>query len=600
MLADAINIALAVFAISLLILVHEFGHFVCAKAVGMRVEEFSLGFWKKLIGFRWGETEYRLSLIPLGGYVRVAGESPEEAEGKDYEFWSKSPGQRAIFVLGGVTMNVVLALALFVAAFGIGVPFAVAEVGDVIKGMPAWEAGLQPGDRIVAVDGVENPTFEDLSMKIALSGEEKITLKIERDGRVMPVRVEPAYNDRVGMQSIGVLPPIKPVVTGFARTRESEDVPAAEAGVKLGDRILAVNGHPVESAREVNDELLRAGPGPVELRLQRGEQQLTVTASAEPRQQRGIGISGGSLRVEALQPSGEAAEAGLGPGDRIVAVNGQPVQSLIGLEHALRGNYGQVELTVERGADRRVVSTFLPGIPEFEDWLQSVDFMRSNTLTWVGEGTPAYEAGLRLGDTVTAVGGKEVDSWEDIGAALAGRDEPVMVEWERDGETHAAAIQPVLQEVSGVPWLGVVMDRAKTELRRYGVVGAVKKGITSTFHKLVQLGLTLKAFATRQVSTRHMGSIVMIATVTFHAAQEGFGKLFHIAGYISAALAFFNLLPIPVLDGGHLVFLAAEKVRGKPLSERTLFILQMAGLVVLLAIFLYATRNDILRLVGLA
>lgn len=598
MLVIAINAALAALAVSLLIVVHEFGHFLCARAVGMRVEVFSLGFWKKIVGLQWGETEYRLSIIPLGGYVRVAGESPDVAEGKPDEFWSKTPGQRAIFVLGGVTMNFLLALVLFVVAFGIGVPFPVAEVGDLEKGQPAWEAGLQRGDRIVAVDGVEDPVFPDLAMKVALSGEEEIRLKIRRGDTVRSVSVKPRYSERHGMQTIGVFPPALPVVTALTKIEELLEVPcpAGEAGIEPGDRILAVNGIPVESARSVHDELLRAGLEPVELRVARGQQQLSLTVRPKARPHYGIGISGGSSRIKALQPGGIASRAGFQTGDHIVSVNGQPVRSRIGLERAVHGRYGEVGFGVRAAHKHRTLRLDIPDAVALEDFLFSMEFGWSNTLEWVGEGTPADEAGLQPGDTVTSVGGQPVESWEDILAGLAGVDhEPVLVQWE--GQPSPAYITAQLQTIPDSPWIGVVMERPKTEPRRYGPLGAVKKGISSTIGKLVELVQTLKAFFTRRVSTRQMGSIVMIAQATFHAAEEGFGKLFYLAGYISAALAFFNLLPIPVLDGGHLLFLLVEKLRGQPLSERVMVILQTAGLVLLLAVLLYATRNDILRIV---
>ena len=129
MFNSVLSIALAAIAVGLLIFVHELGHFLAAKAVGVRVEVFSIGFWHKIFGFTRGDTEYRFSAIPLGGYVKLAGETREEASGDPDELYSKSPGARALVFVAGVFMNMVLALVAFIVAFTIGVPFKVPDVG---------------------------------------------------------------------------------------------------------------------------------------------------------------------------------------------------------------------------------------------------------------------------------------------------------------------------------------------------------------------------------------------------------------------------------------------------------------------------------------
>ena len=209
MLLTRVPYVLAAMAVSMLILVHEFGHFVCAKAVGMRVEVFSVGFWKRIVGFKIGDTDYRISLVPLGGYVKVSGESPEEGKGKPYEFWSKTPGQRALFIVGGVTMNVLMAMVLFIVAFAIGVPFTDARVGGVESGSPAWQAGIQPGDKIVRINGVRDPVYEDVIRQVALRSDSTVPIEVLRDGKLLAFSVEPKYDPDTGARSIGHHAPVR-------------------------------------------------------------------------------------------------------------------------------------------------------------------------------------------------------------------------------------------------------------------------------------------------------------------------------------------------------------------------------------------------------
>ena len=272
MLLIIVRIMLAIAAISALILVHEFGHFICAKAVGMRVEIFSLGFWKRLFGIKIGDTDYRVSLVPLGGFVKVTGESPDGGEGKPYEFWSKTPGQRALFIIGGVSMNFLMALVLFIVAFAIGVPFAPAVVEEVELASAAWKAGLERGDRVLSVNGKEVAVFDDLFRAVVLGSEQSLQLGVQRGDQRLSIRVEPQYEELLGRRSIGVIPEFEPVVTGLARVGGSEGPsPARDAGIELGDRLLSVNSVPTPTAEDLRRQLLRYPDDQVAVRLKRDD-----------------------------------------------------------------------------------------------------------------------------------------------------------------------------------------------------------------------------------------------------------------------------------------------------------------------------------------
>ena len=154
MLTITVALIFGIIVIGVLILFHEFGHFLACKKIGVRVEKFSLGFGPKLFGFKKGETEYCLSAIPLGGYVKLAGEDPhEKLKGKKWEFLSRSIGARFLVIITGPLANLVLAFLLFSLIFAVGLPALPTEVGKVLKDTPAERAGLKSGDEIIAIDG---------------------------------------------------------------------------------------------------------------------------------------------------------------------------------------------------------------------------------------------------------------------------------------------------------------------------------------------------------------------------------------------------------------------------------------------------------------
>jgi regulator of sigma E protease len=143
-----------------------------------------------------------------------------------------------------------------------------------------------------------------------------------------------------------------------------------------------------------------------------------------------------------------------------------------------------------------------------------------------------------------------------------------------------------------------MFDRPKQVIRHYGVWGSVKAGVAKTYGTVAEIVLSIRGMARREVSSKNLGSIIVIAQSSYLAAQEGIGKLLYLTAVISAALAFLNILPIPILDGGHLLFVAIEKVRGRPVSEKVMAISQYVGLTLLLALVFYAIANDIMRFIG--
>jgi len=400
---------------------------------------------------------------------------------------------------------------------------------------------------------------------------------------------------------VGIVPPAEPVVTALVRIGGPQGrCPAEEAGIRIGDRILAINGVPVRTAEEVRRELLRYPNARIEVEVDREGRPLTLHVTTEPLPRYMVGISGIGTTVEALEGAGPAQRAGLREGDVIVAVNGEPVDSLPAIERRCREQPGTVTFAVRRNGDTVDLTVDLPDVVALDGFFDSVLFRSSTRLTWVGQGSPAYRAGMRPGDTIERVAGHDVDTWEDVFmvlASVASREHEIV--WSRDGEVFTARLKGEPDSSLSGGHLGITMEWPKTVRKRYGALGAVRRGFADTAETLGEIALTIRGFATRQVSPRTMGGIVTIAYYSYRAARLGITRLIHLTAMISAAVGVMNILPIPVMDGGHLVLLAIEKVRGRRLGERVVGIAQSVGLALLLLLVVYVTWNDILRLLSL-
>lgn len=191
-----VTILAVIFVFSVLIIIHEWGHFIVAKRNGVKVERFSIGFGPKIFGITRGDTEYKVSLLPLGGYVKMAGVVDESMDtegvkGEPWEFMSKSVWQRLKIVSAGPVMNFVLALAIFIGVYMIGVPVLTNQIGEVKEGFPAAQAELQQGDRIIAINGESTKKWDELVQIIYKNPENQLSVTIERDGKPFQVSLTP-------------------------------------------------------------------------------------------------------------------------------------------------------------------------------------------------------------------------------------------------------------------------------------------------------------------------------------------------------------------------------------------------------------------------
>jgi regulator of sigma E protease len=271
------NIFAFVLVLGFLIFAHEAGHFFVAKAFRVRVLVFSFGFGRRLFGFHRGDTDYRVSLIPLGGYVRMAGDTPDDNHPADpAEFLSKPKWQRFLILVAGPAMNLIIAIVFMAGISMIGTELPVMKpiLGDVQANMPAAKAGLKYGDEIVAVNGEPVTDFDDLRMAITMHAETPIHIDYRRAGVVhsttlTPVRAESDYGP---IGRAGVFPLIEAVVG-----RVNPGSPAAKAGIHTGDRIVAANGKPVAQLPQFNDVIEAAKGAPIVMQLQRGANVISTT-----------------------------------------------------------------------------------------------------------------------------------------------------------------------------------------------------------------------------------------------------------------------------------------------------------------------------------
>lgn len=286
------NVLAFAFALGVIIVVHEAGHLLVAKAFGVRVLTFSVGFGKRIWGIRRGETEYRLSAVPLGGYVRLGGENPDENTGDPREFLNKPRWQRILVYLAGPLMNVLLAILLFAILFMVGIeltnlPEMPPVVGEVEQGSSADTAGIQRGDRIVAINGTPAESWQEIFMGLVASPKKPVQLQVEREGQRFSASVTPREIRPYEGDLAGILPILRAKVTQVFPGQ-----PAEKAGLLPDDEIRALDGRPVTERQEFIDYIGQRAGKPVAVTVMRRGQTEPLTLTVVPADDNGVGRIG--------------------------------------------------------------------------------------------------------------------------------------------------------------------------------------------------------------------------------------------------------------------------------------------------------------------
>lgn len=291
------------FVLGVLVFVHELGHFVAAKRIGVRVLKFQLGFNPTIFSFKRGDTEYGLGALPLGGYVKMAGDNPDEPlTGKSDEFLAKSKWQRFFVLIMGPAMNLLLAVVLtaVVLAQGADVPVFQDQppvVGAVLPGTPAAGAGLRPGDRIVSVGDRDVNTWEEFFVAVGSHVHRETTVSVLRDGREVSATLAAITDDRFDISDIGVLPNVHPHVSAL-----TPGEPAEKAGIKPGDVVLSVDGQTISFASQLSEIIAKKAGVPLTMTVLRNGERKDIEVTPALRGKIGlIGIRIGN-EVKTIKP----------------------------------------------------------------------------------------------------------------------------------------------------------------------------------------------------------------------------------------------------------------------------------------------------------
>ena len=347
LISISFSILAFLFVLGVMIFIHEFGHYAVAKLLGIRVEVFSLGFGRRLIGFKSGDTDYRISLLPLGGYVKMSGENyDDELSGDSGEFMSHPKKHRFAVAVAGPLMNIALALILVTATFMFGIPVAKhlrqpAVIGSIADSSPAEQGGLQVQDTIVAIDGDPTPTWQEAEFQISISPNQELMFSIERDGSVFDQSVTTSVNEGMEIGTIGAGPFIPFIVADVG-----PESPAARARLKPDDEILQVSIG-AQTSRGFNDsaELINSSEGlPVQLEVHRGSQVFQATIS--PEEMEGRWRIGTTVQVMELEQYGffEALSRSVARNYRLTTLTFEVVGRIITGRTSLKAMSGPIEI----------------------------------------------------------------------------------------------------------------------------------------------------------------------------------------------------------------------------------------------------------------
>ncbi len=656
--ANLSSMLLVALGLGLVIFIHELGHFAVAKWCGVKVERFSIGFGPILWRVQRGETEYALSAVPFGGYVKMLGQDDADPSqmaddriAKDPRSYSaKTVPQRIAIISAGVINNMVSAVVFFFIAFMLGVQYQPAVVGSVVPGMPAWKAGLRQGDVINLISGREDSqlSFTDVRLAVALS-QADVPVRIEglRGKKPFAAEVTPKAGDLVPTIFVEptlslVLPEAEPGDKDFSLTSPGLSASKAEPPLEPGDEIKEVDGIAVKSFAEMQLLLAEKRDKPVELAVRRRgtppDASLTKI-EIQPNHFRDLGMRMAIGPVSAIQ-AGSPSEGKLKEGDIITHIV-SPDQLTVGVEldplklpdyfAKLAGQ--EVRVRVKRQSsggnpkpeEFAMVPENRPGwierpSPMIEDCPLSVPaigvaFHVLHHVVAVDPGRPAANAEIRVDDNLQeitlvppdarkAVGDKDVvlkfkegeRNWpEAFWLIQTYREYQVLLTVKSQGAEKERTVEIFPEDDPDwyLPMRGFATKGLSQKRQAKDIGEAVTLGFRRTRDSIIEMWLTIRGLLSGRISRKALGGPIRIAETAYFFVKQGIPDLILFLGILSVSLAVLNFLPIPVLDGGHFVFLCWEGIRGKPPSEKVVVGATWVGFALVVSLMVFVMYNDI-------
>ena len=590
------------------IFVHELGHFIMARRAKVKVETFAIGMGPLLWKIKTDKhgTDWVIRLLPIGGYVKMKGQ--EDLPGKEKKnldpesYQSKSPKQRFGIIVAGVVMNVLFAYFLLVIAFNIGVPFIPNTVGAVTPGSPAAVAGIKVGDEIVKIGSTKVECWEDLQVaKILLNKDKKTSITIIRNGEKIRLSIPTQINSedidgvQVDMAWFGIQPSLKAVVG------KSSEVPEAlrdnnqnrgNASIYPGQSIVSaeINGKPAFYSLNGIYRLIINNPGKeIKMRLKSRdgeiiEKKMNITS---------IEIFDMGFQYSAyIRPMLEspAIKAGLKEGDKILSIDDQKIK---GWQDVLDycANITQkapLKIKILRGKQEKEIQVTPYFNSAEERYLLGItpvlDPALSKQISWVSPSFKKIFESPKVGEIVHSI--RKIEE-----------NEKIIYEYQlQQGEIkrNFYLSRDQLQTKKVGKLFPIQMQE---KVVKYSFFSSLYLSGYRAVREIQDTYSFLKKMLSRELSPKMLGGPIRIFQVSYQVTKErGITFFLLLFAKIGFSLAFFNILPIPVLDGGHAVFILYEWVRGKPVPEKIMVINQSIGFLLLLILFFFVMTNDLIQL----
>ena len=649
-----ITILTVAIGLGLVIFFHELGHFAVAKWCNVLVERFSIGFGPILLKKKYGETEYALSAIPFGGYVKMLGQDdidPSEMTDADKaidprSYTAKNVWQRMAIISAGVIMNIITGTMFFAIVFGAGHDSIPPRIGYVQTGLPAWVNGVREGDTIYSINDQKTIEFEDILKETLLGHGPLHVIGTHADGQRFEFTAEPHWNGYNRLLGMGFAPGLE-----LGRLREgSKDSltnpgsPADEAGFKPGDTIVSISGTPLKTANDLNRVLRQQRGETLAVTVRRGDSKAEETLTLKPMNFRTLGIRLDIGKVGAVRLNSPATKAGIQKGDRITKVDGQIVGSEIDpfrLPDYFSDHHGQpVALTISREPSGGPPETIeLQIVPEdFAPWSEppgegdktgegdplsipalGLACQILPKILSVAPDSPAAKAGIKEKQSIDEIvflpvegsrndllGGEEKVALKNgdgtripsafwlMQDAASSRKVRLTVRTET-GEKTAVTLEPASEPDWFLPTMRGLGGRLPEMFLLKGeTVGeSIELGARETRKRIMEVFRTLGALIRGDLSLFKLSGPVGIAKIGYSVAEDSLIHFIKFLGLISVNLAVINFLPIPLLDGGHMLFLLYEGITGRKPSERIVIGATYIGLIFIVSLMLFVLGIDL-------